>query len=89
LKANAFTCTAATFHDASTSGTQYRSIANAAVTIETARFEGPTAIWCQPRRVTSWAFASDTLGRPMFVMPGYGPYNANGTAGPGGTNAQG
>jgi HK97 family phage major capsid protein len=89
LKANAFTCASTVFHDASTPATQYRSIANAAVTIETARYEGPTAIWAHPRRVTSWAFASDTLGRPMFVSSAYGPYNANGLVGPGGATAQG
>jgi HK97 family phage major capsid protein len=88
LKANAFTCSSTVFHDASTSGTQYRSIANGAVTIETLRYESPTAIWCHPRRVTSWNFASDTTGRPMFVGPGYGPFNAQGTAAYS-TNAQG
>ena len=79
-KANAITVASAVFHDASTTGTQYRSIVNGVNQIETLRFAPPTAIWAHPRRVNSWAYASDTTARPLFVPGKYGQYNTVGTA---------
>src|SRR5262249_38832731 len=43
-KTNLVTVASATFIDASTTGTQYRSIINGVTTIETLRVESPTAI---------------------------------------------
>ena len=80
-KAFAVTVSSALFHDQSTAGTQYRSIAKAATAIETLRFDAATAVWVHPRRPTSWNYASDTAGRPLFVGANYGPWNATGASG--------
>ena len=86
LDVNAVTVATATFHDQSTTGTQYRSIAAGANTVETNRFASATGIWCRPRRATSWNFASDTTDRPLFVN--YGTFNAVGSSN-GGAVAEG
>ena len=71
-KINAVTCASIIFFDgAVTSFTQYRSLNNAALNIETLRYASPTAIWAHPRRIASWAHASDaSIGRPLFTRYG-------------------
>lgn len=79
--ANFVTVASAVFHDASTAGTQFRSIVNAKNQIETLRFAPATAIWVHPRRANSWEYAAvDTTGRPLFVP--YSPFNALGIDNP-------
>lgn len=79
-QASAITVASATFHDATTTGTQYRSIVNGVNQIETLTFSTlpPTAIWVHPRRANSWAYASDTTARPLFVGANYGVFNGLG-----------
>ena len=63
-------------------GSQFNAIVAAANYVETQRFANPTAIWVHPRRANSWAVGADaTIGRPLFVKEGYGPFNALGTDG--------
>ena len=71
-KINSVTCASIIFFDgATTSFTQYRSINNASLNIETLRYASPTAIWAHPRRIASWAHASDaSIGRPLFTRYG-------------------
>ena len=78
-KASGITVSSATFMDASTSATQYRSIVNGVNQVETLRFASPTAIWCHPRRANSWAYAADTTARPLFTPAKYGQFNQLGT----------
>ena len=79
--ANFVTCSSAVFHDASTSGTQFRSILNAKNQIETLRIAAATGIWVSPRRANSWEYSAvDTQGRPLFVA--YAPFNALGIDNP-------
>ena len=47
--------------------------------VETLRYAAPTAIWVHPRRSNWWSTQVDTVsGRPLFVQPGYAPYNVPG-----------
>lgn len=78
LKASQVTVSSATFHDATTAGTQYRSIVNGVNQVETLRIASPTGIWVHPRRSNSWAYASDGQNRPLFVPARYSPYNVLG-----------
>jgi HK97 family phage major capsid protein len=80
-QASAVTVSSATFHDASTSGTQYRSIVKGVNQIETLTFSAlpPTAVWVHPRRANSWAYASDSQNRPLFIPAKYGQFNTLGT----------
>lgn len=66
------------FFDATTLGSQYRSVINGVNQIETLRFASPTAIWAHPRRPNSWATAADTTNRPLFTAPQYLSYNSPG-----------
>jgi len=76
-KINLVTCGSTVFADASTTGTQFRSIVAGKNFIETLRFAGATALWVHPRRANNWeATAFDTTGRPLFVP--YAPFNAFG-----------
>ena len=78
---NYVTVSSTVFHDASTSGTQFRSIINGKNQIETLRFAPATAIWVHPRRANSWEFtAVDSTYRPLFVA--YQPFNALGIDNP-------
>lgn len=78
---NYVTVSSAVFHDATTVGTQFRSILNGANQIETLRFAPATGIWTHPRRANSWVYAAvDTQGRPLFVP--YSPFNALGLSNP-------
>lgn len=67
------------FHDASTSGTQFRSILNGINQVETLRIAPATAIWAHPRRANSWVYATDTQARPLYLANRYNPMNAVGT----------
>ena len=79
--ASAITVGSAVFHDATTTGTQYRSILKGISQIESLTFAAlpPTAIWVHPRRSNSWAYATDSLNRPLFVSATNGKFNAVGT----------
>ena len=46
--------------------------------IETTRFANATGIWVHPRRANAFGAAQDTTGRPMFVRPSHGAFNALG-----------
>jgi HK97 family phage major capsid protein len=74
---NLVTCSSTVFADQTSTGTQLRSIANAIQTIDTLRYERPTAIWVHPRRAALWAMQADTTGRPLNTT--YGPFNATGS----------
>ena len=80
-KVTTFTCASTVFHDASTAATQYRSIVAGVNAIETLNFSAlpPTAIWVHPRRSNSWAYASDSTYRPLFVPAVNGKFNVLGT----------
>ena len=79
--ANWVTCASALFHDASTAGTQYRSILNAKNQIEVLRIAAATEIWAHPRRVNSWEYSAvDSTFRPLFVP--YQGFNQIGTDSP-------
>ena len=81
LNSNYITCASVVFHDASTAGTQFRSIVNAKNQIETLRYMPATAIWVAPRRANSWEYSAvDTQGRPLYVA--YAPFNALGIDNP-------
>lgn len=78
---NLVTCASTVFADASTTGTQLRSVGAAKTFIETLRFDAPTGIWVHPRRANNWEVtAFDTTGRPVYVA--YSPFNAFGTVQP-------
>lgn len=80
-KINAATCASTVFADASTTGTQFRSIGSARTSIEILRLMSPTAIWVHPRKANHWEVtAVDTTGRPLYVP--YSPYNAFGLDNP-------
>ena len=79
-KANGVTVGSIVFSDASTSGTQFRSVVAGKNFIETLRIAPATAIWVHPRRANSWEYAADTTGRPLFVP--YSPFNALGLDNP-------
>lgn len=77
-QASRITVASTVFFDASTVGTQYRSIVNGVNQIETLRFRSPTGIWVAPRRSNSWSYAADTQGRPLWTAAKYPSFNALG-----------
>ena len=78
---NLVTVASAVFHDASTAGTQFRSVLNGKNQIEVLRLAAATGIWVNPRRANSWEYSAvDTQGRPLFVA--YAPFNALGIDNP-------
>lgn len=77
--ASLINCSATGF-DGSVASGQYRSIVNGVNQIETIRFANPSAIWAHPRRVNSWALATDSTNRPLFIPAKYGQFNTLGTA---------
>ena len=80
-QANYVTCASTVFHDASTAGTQYRSILNAKNQIEVLRIAPATEIWAHPRRVNSWEYSAvDSTYRPLFTA--YQGFNQIGTDNP-------
>ena len=59
-------------------GSTLGSIINGVNNIETTRFANATGIWVHPRRANAFGAAQDTTGRPVFVRPSHGAFNALG-----------
>lgn len=81
-KVNSISSTVTALVDATASNSsQYKNVINGVNSIETLRFDNPTAIWVHPRRANAWAAApSASDGRPLFLAAKYGQFNSVGTA---------
>jgi len=75
---NYVTVSSATFHDNSTSGTQYRSLLNGVNQIETLRYDSTNVeIWVHPRRENSWKYSAVDSTYRLLYTP-YSSFNALG-----------